>query len=141
MGASASSIPESEKQGAGLKPAPMIDMQILLRLAYAFLASFNPRSAFSGLNGSLLIRTPTRLQMAFTMAPSVGRRRFRRRRFHSRPCCVAMASTCLAKSSSNCEKLSQYNTGTSLTSKGRLLPFLATTMISLFIPLASPSSQ
>ena len=47
-------------------------MQILLRLAYAFPASFNPRSAFSGLGGSLLIRTPTALQIAFTMATIGG---------------------------------------------------------------------
>jgi hypothetical protein len=42
MEASLSSIPESEIKGAGLKPAPPNDMQILLRLAYAFTASSVP---------------------------------------------------------------------------------------------------
>lgn len=34
---------------------------------YAFPASFNPRSTFSGLNGSLLMRTPVALKIALPM--------------------------------------------------------------------------
>ena len=38
-------------------------------LAYAFPASFNPRSTFSGLKGNFVILTPVALLIALAMAP------------------------------------------------------------------------
>ena len=39
---------------------------------YAFPASFNPRSTFSGLSGNVLIRTPVALKIASAMAAMGG---------------------------------------------------------------------
>ena len=54
-------VVEPKKVGAGFKPALTTNMQILLQLSYAFPAAFNPRSTFSGLSGSVLMRTPVAL--------------------------------------------------------------------------------
>lgn len=52
----------TETSGAGFKPAPDTFTAYLTAFAaYAFPASFNPRSTFSGLRGNLVIRTPVAL--------------------------------------------------------------------------------
>jgi hypothetical protein len=56
-----------KRRGAGSKPAPTKLMVRFLLLFYAFPASFNPRSTFSGLSGSLWMRTPVALKMALAM--------------------------------------------------------------------------
>ena len=61
-----------QKVRAGLKPALTANAQLLLLLFYAFPASFNPRSTFSGLSGSLWMRTPVALKIALAMQTVAG---------------------------------------------------------------------
>ena len=67
--------PESDdlvRAGFGTCPYKLQTEGEILGIFYAFPASFNPRSTFSGLSGSLLMRTPVALKIALAMAAMGG---------------------------------------------------------------------